>query len=133
MASRFCGILLQQMEEQGIKRFILLTGYLAEKIEEYFKDGSTWGWQIQYSQGPVEWDTGKRIWEAKEKLDERFLLLYSDNFVPFPMDKVLALHEKNRPPLTFMVSPKSPGNIALDEAGVVKNYDNNRSTKTGLC
>ena len=59
--------LLQQMEEQGIQRFILLTGYLAEKIEQYFKDGSKWGWEIQYSQGPAEWGTGKRIWEAKEK------------------------------------------------------------------
>ena len=121
--------LLLQMEEQGIKRFILLTGYLAEKIEEYFKDGSAWGWQIQYSQGPAEWDTGKRIWEAKEKLDERFLLLYSDNFVPFPMEKVLALHNINKLPLTFMVSPKSPGNISLDESGKVQNYDSNRSVE----
>ena len=125
----FLWYLLQQMEEQGIKRFILLTGYLAGKIEECFKDGSAWGWQIQYSQGPVEWDTGKRIWEAKEKLDDRFLLLYSDNFVPFPMEKVLALHNKKDLPLTFMVSPKSPGNIALDEAGTVQKYDSNRSVE----
>ena len=121
--------LLQQTEEQGIKRFILLTGYLAEKIEDYFKDGSAWGWQIQYSQGPAEWDTGKRIWEAKEKLDDRFLLLYSDNFVTFPMDKILALHKINRLPLTFMVSPKSPGNIALNENKIVQKYDYNRSTE----
>ena len=33
----FLWYLLQQMEEQGIKRFILLTGYFAGKIEEYFK------------------------------------------------------------------------------------------------
>jgi histidinol-phosphate phosphatase family protein len=125
----FLWYLLQQMEEQGIKRFLLLTGYLAEIIEEYFNDGSEWGWQIQYSQGPKEWDTGKRIWEAMQKLDECFLLLYSDNFVPFPMGKVLALHEKNRSPLTFMVSPKSPGNIALDENGLVQKYDNNRTTE----
>ena len=121
--------LLQQMEDQGIKRFVLLTGYLAEKIEAYFKDGSEWGWQIQYSQGPAEWDTGKRLWEAKEKLDDRFLLLYSDNFVSFTLNKVLELHERNKAPLTFMVSPKSPGNIALDETGTVQKYDNNRSTE----
>jgi histidinol-phosphate phosphatase family protein len=123
--------LLKQMEEQGIKRFILLTGYLAEIIEEYFKDGSTWGWEIQYSKGPKEWDTGKRIWEAKQKLDDRFLLLYSDNFVPFPMEKVFSLHKKNNLPLTFMVSPKSPGNIALEENGLVQKYDNNRTTELG--
>jgi histidinol-phosphate phosphatase family protein len=123
----FLWYLLQQMEEQGIKRFILLTGYRAEQIEEYFKDGSEWDWQIQYSQGPVHWETGRRIWEAKDLLDDSFLLLYSDNFVPFPMNKIIALHEKNKTALTFMVSPKSPGNIALDEAGTVQKYDSNRS------
>ena len=128
----FLWYLLQQMEEQGIKRFILLTGFLAEQIEEYFKDGSAWGWQIQYSQGPVEWDTGKRIWEAKEKLEDRFLLLYSDNFVPFPMRKVLTLHEKNMLPLTFMISQKSPGNIAIDQHNVVTQYDNSRDEQLGF-
>jgi histidinol-phosphate phosphatase family protein len=118
--------LLKQMEEQGIKRFILLTGYLAGQIEDYFGNGNSWGWHIQYSTGPVEWDTGQRIWMAREKLDDRFVLLYSDNFSPFPLDKVLALHEKNQRPLTFMVASKKPGNIALDEAGIVQKYDNNR-------
>jgi histidinol-phosphate phosphatase family protein len=121
--------LMLQLQENSIHRFVLLTGYRSEQIEEYFKDGSEWGLQIQYSQGPVEWATGKRIWEAQEKFDDRFLLLYSDNFVPFPMDRVLELHETNNLPLTFMVSPKSPGNIAMDETGSVEKYDNNRSNE----
>jgi histidinol-phosphate phosphatase family protein len=123
----FLWYLLQQLQEQGVKNFILLTGYLAEKIKEYFGDGNAWGWQIQYSQGPAEWDTGKRIWEAKDKLNGRFLLLYSDNFVPFPMKKVFARHKKYSLPLTLMISPKSPGNITLDENGTVQKYDSNRS------
>ena len=121
--------LLQQISDQGIREFVLLTGYLGANIENYFGDGSIWGWDIHYSNGPVDWDTGKRIWEAKLKLDNRFLLLYSDNFSLFSLDKVLALHEKNQKALTFMVSPKQPGNVSLFESGVVKKYDNNRSDK----
>ena len=34
--------LLHQLHEQGIKRFVLLTGYLVEKIENYFGYGSYW-------------------------------------------------------------------------------------------
>jgi D-glycero-D-manno-heptose 1,7-bisphosphate phosphatase len=119
--------LLQQMSDQGLKEFVLLTGYLGENIENYFGDGSQWGWSIQYSNGPIAWDTGKRIWEARLKLDDRFLLLYSDNFVPFSLEKVFALHKKNQTALTFMVSPKHPGNIALFKSGIVEKYDNNRS------
>ena len=57
--------IMQQLYEQGISQFILLTGYLSEQIEEYFENGNIWRWDIQYSKGLVEWDTGKRIWEAK--------------------------------------------------------------------
>ena len=119
--------LLQQMSDQGLKEFVLLTGYLGENIRNFFGDGSKWGWTVHYSNGPFSWDTGKRIWEARYKLDETFLLLYSDNFVPFSLDKVFMLHEKNQTALTLTVSPKRPGNIAIAESGIVKKYDNNRS------
>ena len=125
----FLWYLLNQLNEQGISRFLLLTGYLSEKIESYFENGSSFGWQISYSKGPVEWQTGKRLWEAKEKIDKTFLLLYSDNFTPFSLDKVFSFHHQHKKPLTFMVSKKSPGNIALDSIGTVKEYNNNRSDK----
>lgn len=121
--------LLKQLNEKKIKRFVLLTGYFANMIESYFGNGSKWGWRIDYSEGPVEWDTGKRIWEAKELIDDRFLLLYSDNFVSFPLDKMLTLHEKNQNSITLMVAPKESGNIELDKDGIVINYDNNRLDK----
>ena len=119
--------LLEQMSDQGLRKFVLLTGYLGENIKNYFGDGSQWGWVIQYSNGPIDWDTGKRIWEARSKLEDRFILLYSDNIVPFPLEKVFALHKKNQTALTFMASPKRSGNVALSESGVVEKYDNSRS------
>jgi histidinol-phosphate phosphatase family protein len=126
----FLWYLLQQLYEQKINRFVLLTGYLAEKIESYFGDGSSWGWEIHYSKGPVEWDTGKRIWEARAEIDDQFLLLYSDNFTPFPLDKVIALHKKNQSSLTFMIAPKKPGNINLNKEDIVQKYNNNRSDES---
>jgi len=123
----FLWYLMQQLHEQGIKRFLLLTGYLSEKIEEYFGDGDEFGWSVTYSNGPVEWDTAKRIWQANDLLEERFLLMYSDNIAQFPYERVWRKHLKNRLPLTFMVSPKFPGNISLDIDGIVDKYDNERS------
>ena len=116
----FLWYLLSQLHDEGINRFVLLTGYLGENIKNYFGNGNTWGWQIDYSIGPVKWDTGKRIWEAKDLLDNRFLLLYSDNFVTFSLDKLFAAHKNNNKSLTFIVAPKTPGNIAIDEFGIVK-------------
>lgn len=129
----FLWYLMQQLHEQGIKRFVLLTGYLAETIEDYFGDGSKFDWQVEYSRGPKEWDTGKRIWQAQSLIEDQFLLMYSDNMVPFPYERLWQQHVKNNLPLTFMVSPKSPGNIRLDDNGVVQKYDNDRSDSTLNC
>jgi len=122
----FLEYLLEQLAEKGIRRFLLLTGYLGEQIQQYFGNGTQQGWEIDYSHGPAEWDTGRRLWEAQDQMDDQYLLLYSDNFVPFPLEKVLLQHERHGLPLTFMVSPKNPGNLVLDEEGIVQRYDNQR-------
>ena len=36
----------------GIKEFVVLTGFLAEKVETHLGDGSKWGVEIKYSQDP---------------------------------------------------------------------------------
>ncbi|MDB0021077.1 HAD-IIIA family hydrolase [Candidatus Pseudothioglobus singularis] len=128
-AKPFLFHLLTQLHEQGIRNFVLLTGYLSENIENYFKDGSSFGWKISYSDGPVDWKTGRRLWEAKDKLDETFLLLYSDNFTTFSLDKAFSFHCHSKKSLTFVVSSKTSGNISLEANNTVKEYNNSRSNK----
>jgi histidinol-phosphate phosphatase family protein len=122
----FLEYLLQQLSDQGIKRFVLLAGYLSEIIQEYFGDGGNWGWEIQYSIGPVEWDTGRRLWESREFLDENFLLLYADNFSQFNLVKLIDLHTKQEATLTFLVAKKNNGNIRISSGGQIEDYDKDR-------
>lgn len=119
--------LLKQLTEQGITRFVLLTGYLGEKVSEYFGDGSQYGWSISYSQGPAEWDTGRRVWEARSQYDARFLLLYSDNFVQFNLQKLKILHQELGTPISLLLAPKAKGNIKVSEQGRIQAYDKTRS------
>lgn len=121
--------LLDQLSGQGVTRFLLLTGYLGERVHEYFGDGSRWGWSICYSHGPAEWDTARRIWEAKEFFDPQFLLLYSDNFVQFNLNRLQGLHQKENTPITLLLSPKRRGNIRVSDAGRIEAYDKTRSGK----
>jgi len=119
--------LLMQLSEQGIARFALLTGYLGETIHEYFGDGSRWGWSIRYSHGPAEWDTGRRIWEARGLFDTQFLLLYSDNFVQFSLRRLKVLHQRQNVPITLLLAPKAKGNIRVSAEGRIEAYDKSRS------
>ena len=121
--------LIEQIRAQGIRRILLLTGYRGEMIHEYFGTGKTLGVEIFYSHGPAEWDTGRRIWEAREHLDSRFLLLYSDNFVQFNIPKLQALHQKHGVPITLLLAPKEKGNIRVSADGKIEAYDKTRSGK----
>ena len=101
--------LLEQLSDQGIKRFLLMTGYLGERIQEYFGDGSEWGWEIDYSSGPKEWDTCRRIFEAKELIDDRFILLYSDNFINLNLFALDQASINGNAPLTLSLVKKESG------------------------
>lgn len=123
----FLAFLIEQLRDQGIERIVLLTGYLGSLIRERFTDGSQFGLRIDYSDGPAEWDTGRRLWEARAQLDERFLLLYSDNYVPFSLDKMTRLHEQRGKILTLLLQAKQPGNVRLSADGALERYDRTRS------
>ena len=105
----FLQFLLEQLAENGIKRFVLLTGYLGEKIIEHFGDGSSRGWSISYSIGPAEWSTARRIHEAMTQIDEIFLLMYSDNFAHLRLNDLVQVNNQSDSAITLSVVKKSPG------------------------
>ena len=84
----FVEYLIKQLISLGVNRFVLLTGYLHESIESYFGDGQRLGVKISYSYGPEErhCDTA---FSSVQYLDDRFLILYSDNIVLFPLSDVV--------------------------------------------
>jgi len=125
----FLEYLIGQLRDNGIEEIILMTGYLGDQIQKYFGDGKKLGVKICYSEGPLEWETGRRLFEAKSLLRDNFLLLYSDNFVQFNLKKLAAFYFEQKKLLTFIVQEKTTGNIRLDQNGVVELYDKTRTEK----
>lgn len=123
----FLEYLIEQLKENGISEIILMTGYLGEKIHKYFGNGERLNIEILYSKGPVEWSTGRRLYEIKELLNDHFMLLYSDNFVPFNLEKAYECYIQKNVKLSFVVQSKISGNIRLREDGIVDIYDKSRS------
>ena len=119
----FLAYVIEQLREQGVERVLLLTGYRGEMIRDHFGDGASHGVRIDYSSGPAEWETGRRLVEARAALASQFLLLYSDNFVPLRLTRVAELHASRPADVTLVLQPKERGNIRLGRDGVVAHYD----------
>ena len=84
----FLEYLIEMLRDQGVKRILLLLGYLPEVVQEYFGDGRHWGVKIEYSITPIEDETGPRLKAVQSRLDPYFLLMYCDNYWPMPMEKM---------------------------------------------
>ena len=122
----FLWYLLDKIADNGIKRFLLLTGYLGDKIQNYFGDGKDFNWTINYSHGPYDWNTGRRLWEAKDLLDENFLICYSDNFVQIRLDKIYEKWIKDSSKIWISLGDKEKGNVKfLDNQNII--YKKNRN------
>jgi len=122
--------LINQIREQGISKIVLLTGYKREVIENYFGDGSEFGVNITYSRGPMEWLTAKRLWEARDLVEDNFLLMYADNYVPFNLKKSVKFHLDKKKILSFIVFSKpEKNNLRIDRDNIITLYDENRQAE----
>ncbi len=70
------------LKKSGIGDILLCVGYLGERIEEYFKDGSAFGLRIDYSREDRPRGTGGALKLALPRMAEEFFLLNGDTYLP---------------------------------------------------
>lgn len=131
----FLEYLVELLKENGIEEIVMLLGYLPEKITEHFGDGSKFGVRIKYSIGAVEDETGTRIINAKDLLQNDFLLMYCDNYWPLRLGELQRFHSDKNKAATVTVYTNKQGvtknNVLVDSEGNVTLYDKSR-TAAGL-
>src|ERR1051325_4111345 len=81
---------LKLLVSQGFYDVVILTGYLGEQIEDYFKDGKDLGLSIRYSRERQPLGTGGALRAAKELLSDKFLVIYGDSYLPIDYREVLS-------------------------------------------
>ena len=57
----FLEYLIELLKQNNIKEIVILTGYLGEKIKNYFGSGSKWGVKIKYSYTPFLSEKGQEL------------------------------------------------------------------------
>lgn len=129
----FIEYLIRQVKDFGINKILLLLGYMPEKIKNYLGDGSQYGLEIVYDITPVEYDTGARILNAKDKIEDIFLLMYCDNYCPVSYEQLVRDFNKNDALLQVSVYKNADlytkNNMKISADGLVEVYDKKRVTE----
>ena len=71
--------LLIEAAAAGIKDFILVTGYGAELVENYFGSGEKWGVSIEYWRQKPQRGTADAVSRVRDRLSGSFLVLNGDS------------------------------------------------------
>jgi len=125
---------LELLKACGIDRSLLLVAYLGERIEQYFGDGGKFQLNISYSYEPAPLGTGGALKNAEEKLQDTFVVLNGDTFLPidysalflqFVMLRCQALIVAYRKPsgaLSALPADHVPNNLLVNRNGKVEAY-----------
>lgn len=96
----------------GVKKIIIATGFMSEKIREFFGDGKKFGVEINYSHEEKPLGTGGALLHAQNLLDKKFFMLNGDNLSDINFTEMHMAHEQNN----------AAGTIALVQVDDVSNY-----------
>ena len=133
----FLDYLIQSIAEVGIDKILLLVGYKNEMIIQQYGDSLPNGIKIEYSIGTVEDETGRRLLNAYDLLDEHFLLMYGDNYWPINLPEIKEVYIRSNVKMLTTVFGNNNGtgeygfenNIEVGEDCIVRNYDKSRKSE----
>lgn len=98
----FLEYLILFFKRSGIKKFVLLTGYLHKSIQDYFLDGTHLGVQIEYSIEPSPLGTAGALRNAVAHLESApIFFVNGDTFFSVNLQDVYDLHRKANASITM--------------------------------
>ncbi len=128
----FLGYVIEMLREQGFERVLLLLGYLPEAVIDHFGDGSAYGVEITYDITDADDLTAYRVQHAAPLLEERFLLLYCDNYWPMRFPEMWEAYVRAAAPAQITVYANPDGysrdSVIVGEDGFVEVFDRGRTT-----
>jgi len=72
---------INALVNNNVRDIIIVVGYRRERIMSYFEDGKRFGTKIEYITQTKQLGTAHALWEAKNKIEDVFLVLNGSNVV----------------------------------------------------
>ncbi|MDD5085096.1 MAG: sugar phosphate nucleotidyltransferase [Candidatus Omnitrophica bacterium] len=120
---------LKLLRRNEIRKIILLVGYMADRVKDYFKDGRTLDLNIEYVAEKELLGTAGALKAAENFLEESFFLINGDTYLDIDYRGVLSEFEKRGKMGLAVVYDNSRGdtgvknNIAMDKDSMITDYE----------
>lgn len=95
------------LRDQGFNDLILTVSYLADKIMNYFGDGTRLGVTIEYYNETTPLGNAGALFKLKDKLTEDFLLLNGDAIFDVNFNRMVEFHRQHSALVTLFTHPNS--------------------------
>jgi NDP-sugar pyrophosphorylase family protein len=130
----FLDYLIYSLVMVGIKNILILLGYKGDVIASRYNNMKDI--IVDFSHGTEKDRTGRRVLNAYEQLDDKFLLLYGDNYWPIRLDSMWSNYQQLDVNLTTTVFSNNYGtgeygfenNVVVGTDHLVEKYDKQRET-----
>jgi D-glycero-D-manno-heptose 1,7-bisphosphate phosphatase len=119
--------LIRQMEDIGMSRIIILTGYKSVLISDFVSQLET-NVKVICVTTEIHLSPAERLLAAKELVGDFFILLYCDNFVD--EEVVVTNNLDSSSPISLLIQRRTIGNSALDTRGDLIYSASSRSKET---
>ena len=96
---------IELAKRYDLDNIIILTGYREDVIRDYFKDGKTWGLNIQYNSDPFPLGTAGAVKRIEQELTEDFILFYGDTIIDIDLHSLVQFHQEKYSTATLVVHP----------------------------
>lgn len=138
----FLTILLGSLTRQGVRRFVLCAGFLADAIEALRSQLGDGG-EVEISREPSPLGTGGAVFHAMERVrSDPFLVLNGDSICRVDLAAMLHFHRAQRARLTIAVCPAPDvggvggrldyGRVRLGPDDSIASFDEKASDARGL-
>jgi len=114
------------LRKHGFEEIVVTVAFLANQIRTYFGDGSEFGVSMVYATEETPLGTAGSVLNAREQLDERFLVISGDVLTDIDLSELVAFHEKQGAVATLalkaMENPLEFGIVITGQDGRIERF-----------
>jgi len=122
----FLEYLIEFLNKNRITEITLCTGYLHNKIEDYFGNGKRFGVKIQYSREYSPLGTAGAIKNAEKLIKNRFFVLNGDSYLNLNLNYLKKKHLQKKAMATIALTRVKKasrfGRVTLDRQGRILDF-----------